>query len=97
MVICICHKGYLSSLIFPSFEKATLPQALSLRLTQDLINKLQSLVLPEAINYILSEDDSTLEMLETVTGFTLTMYPDLSIQEALAQLYEDLRQCSLKV
>ena len=55
------------------------------------------LVLPEALNYVLSEDESMLEVLELVTSFSLTSYPELSIQTALAQLGTDLRQCALKV
>ena len=38
-----------------------------------------------------------LEMLENVTKFSLTMYPTLSIQEALGTLAKQLRECSLKV
>ena len=64
---------------------------------QDLFNKFQSLVLPEAVNYILSEEDSMIEMLRTVSGFTLSMFPDMGIQEALSLLAEGLRDCSLKV
>jgi len=64
---------------------------------QDLFNKFQSLVLPEALNYLLSEEESMLEMLENVTKFSLTMYPTLSIQEALGTLAKQLRECSLKV
>jgi len=63
---------------------------------QDLFNKFQSLVLPEALNYLLSEEESMLEMLENVTKFSLTMYPTLSIQEALGTLAKQLRECSLK-
>ena len=36
-------------------------------------------------------------MLETITNFSLTIYPNLSIQKALNLLTEGLRECSLKV
>lgn len=64
---------------------------------QDLFNKFQTLVLPEAINLVLSEDENILEMIDTVTSFSLTSYRGMSIQEALKSLAEGLRECSLKV
>ena len=64
---------------------------------QDLFNKFQSLVLPEAINYVLMEDESTLEMLEELANFRLTSYPNLPLTEALSRLAEDLLQATLKV
>lgn len=64
---------------------------------QDLFNKFQSLVLPEAINYVLMEDESTVEMLEELANFRLTSYPNLPLTEALSRLAEDLLQATLKV
>ena len=63
---------------------------------QDLFNKFLSLILPEAVNYILSEEETTLEMFNTVASFTLSSYPGKPILEALAQLTDGLRECSLK-
>ena len=64
---------------------------------QDLFNKFQSLVLPEAINYVLMEDESTVELLDELASFRLTSYPSLPLTEALAKLSEDLLQAAIKV
>ena len=61
------------------------------------MNKFLCLVLPEAINYVLCEDKSFLDMLDMVTSYTLQVYPGVTIQEALAKLIKDLRHCSLEV
>ena len=61
------------------------------------MNKFLSLVLPEAINYVLCEDKSFLDMLDTVTNYTLDVYPGMAIQDALNKLIKDLRFCSLEV
>eukprot|EP00731_Ephydatia_muelleri_P029201 Em0020g845a len=63
---------------------------------QELMNKFLCLVLPEAINYVLCEDKSFLDMLDMVTSYTLQVYPGVTIQEALAKLIKDLRHCSLE-
>lgn len=63
---------------------------------QDLFNKFQSLVLPEAINYVLMEDESTLDMLEDLTTFRLSSYPNLPLLEALGRLSDDLIQAAMK-
>jgi len=54
-------------------------------------------VLPEAVNYVMSEEDTTLEMFETVANLSLTSYPDTPILQALSQLADGLKECSLKV
>lgn len=54
-------------------------------------------MLPEAVNYVMSEEDTTLEMFDTVANLTLTSYPDTPILHALAQLTEGLKECSVKV
>ena len=72
------------------------PSLLLTSLPQDLFNKFLSLILPEAVNYILSEEETTLEMFDTVSSFTLSGYPDMPILEALGQLTDGLRECSLK-
>ena len=64
---------------------------------QELFNKFQSLVLPEVVNYLLSEDDGTLEMINEVANFTLSSYPGENIQSALKMLADGLRERSLKV
>lgn len=66
-------------------------------LPQDLFNKFQSLVLPEAMNYILAEDDSILEMIDTVVNFNLSSYPGMGIQEALTALNDGLTEYANKV
>ena len=63
---------------------------------QDLFNKFQSLVLPEAINYVLMEDESTLDMLEDLTTYRLSSYPNLPLLEALGRLSDDLLQAAMK-
>ena len=64
---------------------------------QDLFNEFLLLVLPEAVNHILSEEETTLEMFENVANFTLTSYPDLPILQALRLLTDGLKECSIKV
>lgn len=64
---------------------------------QDLFNKFQSLILPEAINYILMEDEGVLEMIDTVVNFTLSSYPDMSIQDALSAINTGLSEYANKV
>lgn len=64
---------------------------------QDLFNKFQSQVLPEAINYVLMEDESTLEVLEELSSFRLTSYPNLPLLDALSRLADDLMQATMKV
>ena len=64
---------------------------------QDLFNKFQSLVLPEAVNFLLSEDEGILEMINEVANFTLTSYPGENIRSALKILADGLRERSLKV
>ena len=64
---------------------------------QGLFNRFQSLVLPEAVNYVLMEDESTLEMLEELSSFRLTSYPNLPLPEALSRLADELLQATLKV
>ena len=66
-------------------------------LPQELFNKFQSLVLPEAVNFLLSEDESVLEMINEVANFTLTSYPGENIRTALKSLADGLRERSLKV
>ena len=63
---------------------------------QELMNKFLCLVLPEAINYVLCEDKSFLDMLDVVTSYTLDVYPGVTIQDALSKLIKDLRHCSLE-
>lgn len=79
----------------PAFNTSSLPPFI-LHPLQDLFNKFLSLILPEAINYILSEEETTLEMFDTVSSFTLTSYPNMSILQALGLLTDSLRECSLK-
>ena len=64
---------------------------------QDLFNKFQSLVLPEAANQVLMEDESTLEMLEELSSFRLSSYPNLPLLDALSRLADDLLQAAMKV
>ena len=64
---------------------------------QDLFNKFQSRVIPEAIDYVLMEDESTLEMLEELSSFKLTSYPNLPLPDALSRLSDDLLQATMKV
>ena len=64
---------------------------------QDLFNQFQSVILPEAINHVLMEDEGMLEILEELSTFKLTSYPNLSLMEALSRLAEDLLQAGLKV
>ena len=66
-------------------------------LPQELFNKFQSLVLPEAVNFLLSEDESVLEMINEVANFTLTSYPGENIRTALKSLADGLRERSLEV
>ena len=61
------------------------------------MNKFLCLVLPEAINCVLCEDKSFLDMLDTVTSYTLDVYPTMTIQDSLNKLIKDLRHCSLEV
>ena len=65
-------------------------------LFKDLVNKFNSLVLPEVSKCIVSNDPSLVEMLEMVGEIKLTMYPDLPLPEALRKLHEQLKQCALK-
>ena len=64
---------------------------------QELFNQFQGTVLPEAVNNVLMEDEEMLEILEELTSFKLTSYPDLSILDALSRLGEELLQAALKV
>ncbi len=64
---------------------------------QDLFNKFQSLILPEAINNILTEDEGVLEMIDTVVNFTLSSYPGMGIQDALSALNAGLTEYANKV
>ena len=54
-------------------------------------------MLPEAVNFLLSEDEGILEMINEVANFTLTSYPGKNIQTALKILADGLRERSLKV
>ena len=54
-------------------------------------------MLPEAVNFLLSEDEGVLEMMNEVANFTLTSYPGENIKNALKILADGLRECSLKV
>lgn len=64
--------------------------------SQDLVNKFNSLVMPEVTNCIISEDPSFVEMLETIETIQLTMFPDMPLFEALRHIHEQLRQCALR-
>ena len=66
-------------------------------IVQELFNGLLSVVLPEAVNFLLSEDEGVLEMMNEVANFTLTSYPGENIKNALKILADGLRECSLKV
>lgn len=54
-------------------------------------------MLPEAVNFLLSEDEGILEMINEVANFTLTSYPGENIRTALKSLADGLRDRSLKV
>ena len=54
-------------------------------------------MLPEAVNFLLSEDEGVLEMINEVANFTLTSYPGENIRTALKSLADGLRDRSLKV
>lgn len=54
-------------------------------------------MLPEAVNFLLSEDEGVLDMINEVASFTLTSYPGKNIQTALKILADGLRERSLKV
>ncbi len=69
----------------------------TLTVLQDLFNKFQSLILPEVINYILMEDEGVLEMIDTVVNFSLSSYPDMSIQDALSAINTGLTEYANKV
>ena len=64
---------------------------------QELFNQFQSSVLPEAINNVLMEDEGMLDVLEELSSFRLSSYPDLPLLDALSRLGEDLLQAALKV
>ena len=64
---------------------------------QDLFNHFQSTILPEAINHVLMEDEGMLEVVEELSTFKLTSYPNLPLMDALSRLAEDLLQAGLKV
>ena len=51
--------------------------------------------MPEVTNCIISEDPSFMDMLETIEGIQLTMFPNMALPEALRHIHEHLRQCSL--
>ena len=64
---------------------------------QELFNQFQSSVLPEAINNVLMEDEGMLDVLDELSSFRLSSYPDLPLLDALSRLGEDLLQAALKV
>lgn len=49
------------------------------------------------MNFLLSEDEGVLEMINEVANFTLTSYPGENIRTALKSLADGLRDRSLKV
>ena len=49
------------------------------------------------MNFVLSEDEGTLEVISEVANFTLTSYPGMGVQRALKMLSDALRERSLKV
>jgi PI-3-kinase-related kinase SMG-1 len=63
---------------------------------QELFNQFQSSVLPEAINNVLMEDEGMLDVLDELSSFRLSSYPDLPLLDALSRLGEDLLQAALK-
>ena len=52
--------------------------------------------MPEVTNCIISEDPSFMDMLDTIEGIQLTMFPDMALPEALRHIHEQLRQCALR-
>ena len=64
---------------------------------QDLFNKFQNEVLPDAINQVMMEDDSVVEMMEELCSFRLTSYPNLPLSDALSKLADELLQATLRV
>jgi PI-3-kinase-related kinase SMG-1 len=62
----------------------------------DLFNLFQSQVLPEAINHVLMEDEAMLEILEELSSFRLSSYPNLPLLDAISRLSDDLLQAALK-
>ena len=88
LTIWIHHPRYDVPAIYVSADNISL---------QELFNKFQSLVLPEAVNFLFSEDEGILDMINEVANFTLTNYPGENIRTALKSLANGLRERSLKV
>ena len=66
-------------------------------LLQALISTFQSIILPEALNHVVSEDSEMLELLEAIRSISISSDPVVSVRSILETLNEEYHQAAINV
>ena len=64
---------------------------------QGLITTFQSIIVPEALNHIVSEDTEMLQLLEAIKSITVSSQPTVSVHILLDTLNDEYRQAAINV
>lgn len=64
---------------------------------QGLISTFQSIIVPEALNHVVSEDAEMLLLLEGIKSIRVSSQPTVSVRNLLDTLIEEYHQAAIKV
>lgn len=64
---------------------------------QTIISTFQSIIVPEALNHVVSEDSEMLQLLEAVKSIRISSQPTVSVRNYLDTLNEEYHQAAVKV
>jgi len=64
---------------------------------QILISTFQSIIIPGAVNHVVSEDTAMLQLMDAIKTIKVTSEPGISIRVVLDNLNEDYQRAAVKV
>lgn len=64
---------------------------------QGLISTFQSIIVPEALNHVVSEDAEMLQLLEALKSIRVSSQPVVSVRSLLDTLNEEYHQAAINV
>lgn len=66
-------------------------------LLQVLFSTFQSIIVPEAVNHVVSEDPEMLQLLRSLRSITVSSQPGVSVRSILDALNEEYHQAAINV
>jgi len=64
---------------------------------QTLISTFQSIIIPGALNHVVSEDTAMLQLMDAIKTIKVTSEPGVSVRDVLDNLNKDYQQAAIKV